>query len=115
MIKKFAEKYLEKNSIKYANKTQIKNECWHVEGIIRNRSNETLKFDIRNMDTKYKRKPAKAGYSFSKADKMVFELKKEWILIDMLEIQDLLKKGILTVLSLENLINELNWNIILPK
>ena len=69
MIKKFAEKNLIKKSIKYATRSQIKNECWHVEGIIKNRSNETLKFDIRKMDTTYKKKPAKRGFIFSKADK----------------------------------------------
>ena len=66
MIKKFAEKNLIKKSIKYATRSQIKNECWHVEGIIKNRSNETLRFDIRKMDTTYKKKPAKPKSKFQK-------------------------------------------------
>jgi hypothetical protein len=115
MIKKFAEKNLIKKSIKYATRSQIKNECWHVEGIIKNRSNETLKFDIRKMDTTYKKKPAKRGFTFSKADKMVFETKKEWVLLDMQEIQDLLESGKMKIFYLDNLIRDLEWNIILPK
>ena len=121
MIKKFAEKNLIKKSIKYATRSQIKNECWHVEGIIKNRSNETLRFDIRKMDTSYKKRPAKRGFTFayvtdfSKADKMVFETKKEWVLLDMQEIQDLLESGKMKIFYLDNLIRDLEWNIILPK
>ena len=107
MIKKFAEKNLIKKSIKYATRSQIKNECWHVEGIIKNRSNETLKFDIRKMDTTYKKKPAKRGFTF--------ETKKEWVLLDMQEIQDLLESGKMKIFYLDNLIRDLEWNIILPK
>ena len=115
MIKKFAEKNLIKKTIKYATKSQIKKECWHVQGIIKKRSNETLKFDIRKMDTQYKEKPAKKGHMYSNADKMVFEFNDKWVVLDMQEIRDLLVAGKVKILYLDDLINNLEWNIVLPK
>ena len=46
---------------------------------------------------------------------MVFETKKEWVLLDMQEIQDLLESGKMKIFYLDNLIRDLEWNIILPK
>ena len=67
------------------------------------------------MDTTYKKKPAKRGFIFSKADKMVFESGREWVLLDMQEIQDLLESGKMKVFYLDDLKRDLEWNIILPK
>tara|TARA_R100000664_G_C2743185_1_gene131399 strand:+ start:1275 stop:1598 length:324 start_codon:yes stop_codon:yes gene_type:complete len=93
-----------------ATPTQRKRELWDVEGIIKGRSNQPFKFDLRPLKNN-----AKAGSWKTKADKMVFDIKDQFIIVDVEELHDYLKDKKLKKVFLEELISDLEWNIILPK
>ena len=57
----------------------------------------------------------KHGRTDSKADKMVFELIDQWVIIDMEELINYIKLKKLRKVHLDDLISKLDWNIILPK
>ena len=81
-----------------------------MEGVLKNRLNQKLKFDLRPLKNNVK------GGSFkTKADKMVFELKDRWVIVDTEELHQYLKDNNTKVVNLEQLISSLEWNIILPK
>jgi len=91
------------------NKTKVK-ELWDVEGIIKNKSNQVFKFDLRPLKNNIK------GGSFkTKADKMVFDIKDQWIIVDVNELHNYLEENKLKKVQLEDLISNLEWNIVLPK
>lgn len=93
----------------------LKKEHWNIAGILKNKSNQHLKFDVRGMFQLPEGRFAKKGYASTKADKMVFETEKEWIILDVPEIHKHLNKQQTRVLYLEDLISTLDWNIILQK
>ena len=107
MINKFST-YL--TEIKYPSRQQMIKEFWHVEGILKDRSNEKLKFDLRPIKNNMK-----TGTFKSKADKMVFDIKNQWIIVDIEELHEYLKENNLKNVHLDSLISKLDWNIILPK
>ena len=104
----FVNQYL--SNIKWYN-----NQYWQVEGIIKGRSNEQLKFDIRYLKDFPEDKKGKLVNSKSPADKVLFENEKEWILIDAQGLIDYMKKLKLKEVKLQDLVSKLEWNIILPK
>ncbi len=105
---KFVEQYL-------TNVTwNLDNEQWQVSGIINRISNEYLKFDIRFLKD-FNNKKGKLTNSRSESDKILFEDNKNWILIDTQELIKYMKKNNLKEIELEKLINNIQWNIILPK
>lgn len=63
-----------------------KKELWDVEGILKDRLNQKLKFDLRPLKDN-----AKIGSFKTKADKMVFDMPKEYIVIDVEELQNYVK------------------------
>jgi hypothetical protein len=97
-------------NIKLASKEQKLKEFWDVEGIIKGVSNRTLKFDTRPIQ-----KNKKVGYFKSKADKMVFDFKDQWVIVDVPEMSKYVKDNQLKDIHLQDLISKLDWNIILPK
>jgi hypothetical protein len=97
-------------SIKYPTETE-KKELWDVSGILKNRSNQEFKFDLRPLNKDLSKK----GSFKTKADKMVFETISEWILVDIEELHNYIKQHKLKVVELEDLISKLDWNIVLPK
>jgi len=85
-------------------------ELWDVEGIIEGVSNQTFKFDLRPLKNNIK------GGSFkTKADKIVYDLKDQWIIVDIEELHTYLKENKLQKVYLQDLLSKLEWNIILPK
>ena len=92
---------------------QRKKELWDIEGILKNRSNRRFKFDLRPTE-KVKNKIGKKGYFNSKADKIVFEHKHEYIILDVEELHQYLKDNSKRVVDLEELASKLEWCIILP-
>jgi len=100
------EKYLE--DIEYPSKEQQK-ELWNISGIIRNRSNQKLKFDTRPIQ----KEGFKVGNFASKADKMVFYFNQKWIIIDVEELHIFIKRNSMKDINIEELINSLDWNITL--
>jgi hypothetical protein len=95
-------------------KWDLKNLQWQVSGIIKNRLNEHLKFDIRFLND-FNDKKGKLINSQSKADKVLFEDDKNWILVDTQELIKHMKAYDLKEIKLEELIKTIDWNIILPK
>ena len=107
MLNNFLKKLID---INYANNSQRKKELWDVEAILKNRLNQKLKFDLRPL--KYN---AKIGSFKTKADKMVFDMPNEYILIDVKELEDYIKKNKIKKVYLQELIFKLDWNIIIKK
>jgi len=105
---KFVNQYL--SNIKW----DLNNLQWQVSGIIKNRLNEHLKFDIRFLND-FNDKKGKLINSQSKADKVLFEDDKNWILVDTQELIKHMKAYGLKEIKLEELIKTIDWNIILPK
>ena len=105
--KKFIEDHLE--TIRYPD-SEDKKYLWDVEGILKNRLNEVLKFDLRPIKNN-----TKIGSFSTKADKMVFELKNQYIIVDVEELHQYLKENDIKDVHLQSLILKLEWNIILPK
>ena len=101
-------------NIKYPIKKQKQKELWDIEGIIKNRSNQSFKFDIRPLK-KIKDQVGKEGSFKSKADKIVFESINSWIIVDTEELHGFLKQKQQKIVSVDKLLSKLDWNIILPK
>ncbi len=94
-------------NIKEATPNQQKKELWDVEGVLHN---QKFKFDLRPLKNNIK------GGSFkTKADKMVFDLKDQYIIVDIEELHQYLKDKPSKIVLLDDLISKLDWNIILPK
>jgi hypothetical protein len=92
-----------------------KSEGWHIQGRIKNKSNQILKFDVREMSPSQNGQIQKPGTTATKADKMVFETIDEWIIVDLEELHQYIKSKALKIIPLEDIINSLNWNIFLSK
>ena len=87
---------------------------WDIEGIIKNKSNQSFKFDLRPI-SKHGNELGKKGSIETKANKMVFEAKDQWIIVDIEELHTYLKENKLQKVYLQDLLYKLEWNIILPK
>ena len=87
---------------------------WDIEGIIKNKSNQSFKFDLRPI-SKHGNELGKKGSTETKANKMVFESKQQWIIVDIEELHTYLKENKLQKVYLQDLISKLDWNIILKK
>ena len=96
--------------IKYATSIQRKKELWDVEGILKNRLNQKLKFDLRPIKNNNK-----IGSFHTKSDKIVFDIKNQYIIIDVEELHQYLKENNVKEVHLQDLISKLEWNLILPK
>ncbi len=103
-MKKFINKL---KDITSANLKQKKYELWDVEGVLHN---QKLKFDLRPLKNN-----TKGGSFKTKADKIVFDIKDQFIIIDTKELHQYLKDNNTKVVNVEQLISLLEWNIIIPK
>jgi hypothetical protein len=103
-MKKFINKL---KDITSANLKQKKYELWDVEGVLHN---QKLKFDLRPLKNN-----TKGGSFKTKADKIVFNIKDQFIIIDTKELHQYLKDNNTKVVDVEQLISLLEWNIIIPK
>ena len=97
-------------AVNYPTSNQQKHELWDVEGIIKKHSNQKFKFDLRPLKNNIKK-----GFFKTKADKMVFDIKDHYIVVDVEELHEYLKDKELKMVYLEELISKLDWNIILLK
>jgi hypothetical protein len=60
-------------------------------------------------------KSAQKGRTDSKADKMVLEIEDKWVILDVEELHQYIKKNKVTKVYVDDLLSKLDWNIILPK
>ena len=91
-----------------------KKESWDIAGIIKGQ-NRFYKFDTRPIQKTKKGEIGKYGSFNTKADKMVFDMKDQFIIVDTEELHQYLKENKLKEVHLQDLISKLEWNIILPK
>lgn len=80
---------------------------WDVEGIL---NNQKYKFDLRPIKNNHK-----IGFFKSKADKMVFDIKDQWIIVDVEELHEYLKKNKIKEINLNELLPNLDWTLFLAK
>jgi len=107
IIQKFSQ-YLD--SIEYPKEKT----SWNIAGIIKGQ-NAFYKFDVRDMFKLASGDLAQKGTTSSKADKMVLEFKDKWVIIDLEELHKYLQTNKKTKVYVDELIESLEWNIILPK
>ncbi len=91
---------------KEATPNQKKRELWDIEGILHN---QKFKFDLRPLKNQ-----AKGGSFKTKADKIVYDLKDQFIIVDVEELHQYLKENSKRVVNIEELASKLEWCIILP-
>jgi hypothetical protein len=103
------------NNIIWPTETQKNNEHWNVSGVLKKNSNQEFKFDVRPMFNMPNNQLGKKVKTVSKADKIVFETDKEWVIIDVQELHEYIKKQSLKVVQFEDLLNKLEWNIHISK
>ena len=96
-------------SIKYPTETE-KKELWDIQGILKGRYNQSYKFDLRPLKNNTKK-----GSFKTKADKMVFDINDEYIVVDVEELHQHLNSKQKKVVYLNDLILNLDWNIIITK
>ena len=107
IVKKFS-KYL--TAVEYP-----KEKCsWNIAGILKSQ-NAFYKFDVRDMFELSDGTPAQSGRIDTKADKMVFEARDQWIIVDVEELLKYLKEKKVKKVYLQELLSKLDWNIIVPK
>jgi hypothetical protein len=105
-MKKF-EQYLE--NIEHPTKEDL----WDIAGIIKGQ-NGFFKFNTKSLQ---KNKEGESGKYLinDKSDKIVFEAKDQWIIVDVEELQKYIKEKKPKKVYLNNIVSELDWNIILKK
>jgi hypothetical protein len=91
-----------------------KNKDWQIKGNIKKISNQYYKFDIRFLKD-FSGKEGKLINSESQADKILFEDDKNWILIDTKELIKYMREHSLKEVKLKELIDNIDWSILLPK
>ena len=96
--------------VKYPSPNQKEKELWDVEGIIKNKSNQSFKFDLRPLKNNVKQ-----GSFNTKADKIVYDMRDQYIIVSVEELHTYLKENYIKIVKIEDLISKLEWNIILPK
>jgi hypothetical protein len=85
---------------------------WNIAGIIKGQ-NAFYKFDVRDMFNLTEGTPAQKGRLDSKADKMVLEMENKWVILDLEELHQYIKKNKLTKVYVNDLISKLEWTIFL--
>jgi hypothetical protein len=103
------------NNIIWPTEEQKNTEHWNVSGVLKKNSNQEFKFDVRPMFQMPNNQLGKKATTASKADKIVFETDKDWVIIDVLELHEYIKKQSLTVIQFEDLLSKLEWNIYISK
>jgi len=87
---------------------------WNIAGILKDK-NAFYKFDVRDMFALPDGTPAQKGRIDYKADKMVLEMKDKWVILDLEELHQYIKKNKLTKVYVNDLISKLEWTIYLNK
>ena len=107
MTNKFS-KYL--TSIEYPKQKT----SWNIAGIIKGQ-NAFYKFDVRDMFALPDGTSAQKGRIDSKANKMVLEMNDKWVILDLEELHQYIKKNKLKKVYVNDLISKLEWTIFLAK
>jgi hypothetical protein len=111
-LKKEFSKYLK--NIYWPTKEEEK-EQWNISGILKRYSNEFLKFDVRDMKKLSNELFGKYLNSNSKADKIVFRIKNDWLIVDYKTLINYVINKQIKIVYLDDLVNNLDWNIKINK
>jgi hypothetical protein len=103
------------DNIIWPTEIQKNTEHWNVSGRLKKNSNQEFKFDVRPMFQMPNNQLGKKVTTSSKADKIVFETDKDWVIIDVPELHQYIKGQSLKVVQFEDLLNKLEWNIYISK
>ena len=87
---------------------------WNIAGIIKG-SNAFYRFDVREMFKMSDGTPAQSGRLDTKAQKMVLEGEKEWLILDLEELHEYIRREKKTKVYINDLIDDLEWTIFLAK
>jgi len=87
---------------------------WNIAGILKDR-NAYYKYDVRDMFILPDGTPAQKGSINTKADKMVLEMEDKWVILDLEELHQYIKKNKLKKVYVNDLISKLEWTIFIPK
>jgi hypothetical protein len=98
---------------KMATDQQSTEELWQVEGRLK-KGNQTFKFDIRPL-IPVAGTVGKSGYFKTKSDKIVFETINRWVIFDTKELHEYINPVEKRVIDIQELLENLSWNLILPK
>jgi hypothetical protein len=90
-------------------------EGWDIEGILHKSTNKSYKFDLSPIKKFKDKTEGKIGFFDTKAEKMVFDFKDQWIILDIEELHEHIKENNLKHLLLDKLLQTLTWNIIVNK
>ena len=101
---------------KYLTKIEYpkKFEGWHIKGMLKKHSNKSYKFDITDIIKRSGNYYEKIGSFKNKAEKKYYKNNKEKKL-DIEELHTYIKENKLKDVNLHELINSLEWNIIVKK
>jgi len=87
---------------------------WNIAGIIKGQ-NAFYRFDVREMFEMPNGTPAQSGRLDTKAQKMVLEGEKEWLILDLEELHEYIRREKKTEVYINDLISDLEWTIFLAK
>lgn len=105
------EKHLK--NIEYPTQEQREKELWDISGNLKGR-NQVFKFDTRPLQ-RLSDLVAKKMTTRSKADKVVFESDKHIIVVDAEELHTYVKANRISKIHIQEILDKLDWNIILNK
>lgn len=112
-MKDFIDKHL--SDVKFATKKQKEKEIWDVSGILKNRLNQKLKYDIRPYSMDINGRNVKPLTTRSKADKIVFEQPDKWVVVEAVELHNFIIAHKLQEINLNDIVGALEWNINIKK
>lgn len=92
-----------------------KEEGWNIKGTLKKNSNQNFKFDVRNMQKREDNLLQKEIFSKTKAEKIVFETDKQWVILDAEELIKFILTTKKRIVHLNDLLNELSWNMYVNK
>lgn len=88
---------------------------WHISGILPRFSNQVHKYDVRGMRAEDNGHLTKGGSTHSKADKIVFETDKRWLIFDTEEFHRYLYDNKIKIIHLDEMVKNLNKIWVLSK
>lgn len=97
--------------IKYPSKT----DDWDIEGILHGKTNKPYKFDLKPLKKFQENDYGKTGSFKTKAEKMVFDFKDQWIILDIEELHEYIKEKNKKDFNMDELLENLTWNMVMSK
>ena len=86
---------------------------WNIAGILKGQ-NAFYKFDVRDM-FELEGELAQSGRLDSRANKMVLEATDRWLILDLEELHEYIRRENKTKVYINDLISDLEWTIFLQK